>query len=194
MHTRRIVTFLLGVWMGCSLLLGFLTLENFRSPNLVLSSPASAEAKMIEKLGQDDARLLLRHLAMEQSRSYVGLWEDAQMVIGITLLLLLLMSSQTRMFPLLMALAMLLVVLFQHFAVLPEITFRGREADFPPGSASIEIQARVWTLGQIYVGLEAVKLIVGGILASYLFVFYANPNRSKSRRRSSASQTIEVDG
>jgi hypothetical protein len=194
MHTRRIVTFLLGIWMGCSLLLGFLTLENFRSPNLVLSSPAAAEAKMIEKLGPEDSRLLLRHLAMEQSRSYLALWEDAQMVIGITLLLLLLMSSQTRMFPILMALAMLLVVLFQHFAVLPEMTFRGREADFPPGSASIEIQARVWTLGQIYVGLEALKLIVGGILASYLFVFYADPTRSKTRRRSSARRAIEVDG
>ena len=131
---------------------------------------------------------------MEQSRSSVGLWEDAQMVIGITLLLLLLMSSQTRMFPLLVALAMLLVVLFQHFAVLPEVIFRGREADFPPGSASIAIQARVWTLGQIYVSLESAKLIIGGILASYLFVFYADPSRSKSRRRSSASRAIEVDG
>ncbi len=194
MHTRRIVTFLLGIWVGCSLLLGFLTLENFRSPNLVLSSPAQAEAKMIEKIGEDDARLLLRHLAMEQSRSYFGLWEDAQMVLGGTLLLLLLMSSQTRMFPVLMAAAMLLVVLFQHFAVLPEMIFRGREADFPPGNANIAIQARVWTLGQIYVGLEALKLIVGCILTSYLFVFYADPTRSKSRRRSSSSRAIEVDG
>ncbi len=149
---------------------------------------------MIEKIGEDDARLLLRHLAMEQSRSYFGLWEDAQMVLGGALLLLLLMSSQTRMFPVLMAAAMLLVVLFQHFAVLPEMIFRGREADFPPGNANIVIQARVWTLGQIYVGLEALKLIVGCILTSYLFVFYADPTRSKSRRRSSSNRAIEVDG
>lgn len=194
MHTRRIVTFLLGIWVGCSLLLGFLTLENLRSPNLVLSSPAQAEAKMIEKIGEDDARLLLRHLAMEQSRSYLGLWEDAQMVLGGVLLFLLLMSSQTRLFPVLMAAAMLLVVLFQHFAVLPEMIFRGREADFPPGSANIAIQARVWTLGQIYIGLEALKLIVGCILTSYLFVFYADPTRSKNRRRSSSRRAIEVDG
>ena len=194
MHTRRIVTFLLGIWVGCSLLLGYLTLENLRSPNLVLSSPAQAEAKTIEKIGQEDARLLLRHLAMEQSRSYLGAWEDAQLVLGVVLLLLLLMSSQTRMFPVLMAVAMLLAVLFQHFAVLPEMIFRGREADFPPGSANIDIQARVWTLAQFYFGLEAAKMIVACILTSYLFVFYANPNRSKSRRRSSASRAIEVDG
>lgn len=178
--------------MGGSLLLGFLTLENFRSPNLVLSSPVPAEGKMIEKLGMDETRMLLRHLAMEQSRSYLTIWEDAEMALGVLLLLLLLVSSQTRIFPLIMAGAMLILVLFQHFAILPEIIYQGREADFPPGSVNFAIQAQVWTLGQIYLGVEAVKLLVCGVLSSYLFVFYA-PN-SRSRRRSSAARTIEVDG
>src|SRR5450631_3152240 len=102
MHTRRVVTFLLGIWMGGSVLLGFLTLENFRSPSLVLNSPASAEVKMIEKLGQEETRLMLRHLAMEQSRSYLAIWEDAEIAVGVVLLLLLLLSSQTRLFPLIM--------------------------------------------------------------------------------------------
>jgi hypothetical protein len=177
--------------MGASVLLGFLTLENFRSPNLVLSSPAPAEAKMIEKLGQEETRLLLRHLAMEQSRMYLTLWEDAEIGIGILLVLIFVLSSQTRMFPLIMAAAMLILVLFQHFAILPEIIYRGREADFPPGNASFSLQARVWALGQIYVGAEAVKLLVCGVLASYLFVFYAPTNRS--RRRSSSVSALEVD-
>jgi hypothetical protein len=102
------------------------------------------------------------------------------------------MSSQTRLFPLIMAGAMLILVLFQHFAILPEIIYRGREADFPPGSASFAVQARVWTLGQIYIGAEAVKLVVCGVLSSYLFVFYAPTNRT--RRKSSAARTVEVDG
>ncbi len=176
--------------MGGSILLGFLTLENFRSPSLVLSSPAPAESKMIEKLGLEQTGLLLRHLAMEQSRSYLTLWEDVEMVLGAALVALFIFSSQTRYFPLVMAGAMLILVLFQHFAILPEIIYRGREADFPPGSASFAVQARVWTLGQIYVGAEAVKLVVCGILTSYLFVFYAPTNR----RRSSPVRTVEVDG
>jgi hypothetical protein len=177
--------------MGGSVLLGFLTLENFRSPNLVLGAPAAMEGKMIEKIGLEETRLLLRHLAMEQSRSYLTLWEDAEIVLGLLLVSLLLFSSQTRMFPLIMAGAMLALVLFQHFAILPEIIYRGREADFPPANASFETQARVWTLGQIYVGAEAVKLVVCGVLSSYLFVFYAPTNRT---RRSSTHRTIEVDG
>ena len=91
------------------------------------------------------------------------------MVLGAALVALLLFSSQTRYFPLVMAGAMLLLVLFQHFAMLPEIIFRGREADFPPGSASFAIQARVWTLGQIYVGAGGCK--TGGLRHSdQLFV------------------------
>ena len=149
---------------------------------------------MIEKIGQEDTRLLLRHLAMEQSRSYLGLWGDAEMGIGISLLIMLLLSSQTRMFPLLMVGVMLLLVLFQHFTILPEIIYRGRDTDFPPGSESIATLARVWTLGQMYVGMEAAKLVICGVLTSYLFVFYASPDRSKGRRRSSTSRAIEVDG
>jgi hypothetical protein len=191
MHTRRVVTFLLGIWMGCSVLLGILTLENFRSPNLVLSSPPPPAAKMIERLGQEESRQLLRHLAMEQSRSYLAIWEDAQIGIGALLVLLLVMSSQTRVFPIAMAAAMVILVLFQHFGILPEIVYQGREADFPPGSGSFETQARVWTLGQFYVGAEAVKLLICGVLASYLFVFYA-PDRN--RKRSSAIKPVEVDG
>jgi hypothetical protein len=191
MHTRRVVTFLLGIWMGCSLLLGFLTLENFRSPNLVLSSPPPPAAKMIEKLGQEESRQLLRHLAMEQSRSYLAIGEDAEIVIGVLLVLLLVMSSQTRVFPIAMAGAMMILVLVQHFGILPEIVYQGREADFPPGSGNFETQARVWTLGQMYVGAEAAKLLICGVLASYLFVFYA-PNRN--RKRSSAANPVEVDG
>jgi hypothetical protein len=177
--------------MGGSLLLGFLTLENFRSPNLVLSSTIPVEMKMMEKLGHEETQLLLRHLAMEQSRSYLSFWEDAEIAIGVVLVLLFVLSSQTRIFPLIMACSMLILVLFQHFAILPEIIYQGREADFPPGSTSFAIQARVWTLGQIYVGAEAVKMLVCGILTSYLFVFYA-PTRT--RRKSSATRPVEVDG
>lgn len=182
---------MLGIWFGGSVLLGFLTLENLRSPTLVLASPAPAAAKMINKLGQEDAGLLLRHLAMEQSRSYIGLWEDAQTMLGVVLIGLLVFSSQKRWLPLVIVGAMLILVLFQHFAIRPEMIFRGREADFPPGNANFANQARVWTLAQLYAGMEAVKLAVCGVLTSYLFVFYA-PGRS--RRRASSAGAVEVDG
>jgi hypothetical protein len=83
---------------------------------------------------------------------------------------------------------MLALVLFEHFAITPELAYRGRATDFPPGSAVFGAQARVWALGQVYAGLEAVKLVVGGILASYLFVF-----RTRRRVRKEAGVVDRAD-
>ena len=74
---------------------------------------------------------------------------------------------------------MLVLVLFKHFAISPELAYRGRATDFPPGSAVFGAQARVWALNQVYVGVESVKLVLGGILASYLFFFHARRQRSR---------------
>jgi hypothetical protein len=190
-HTRRVITFLLGVWIGGSLLVGLFALKSFSSANLVLAAPIQPAAKIIEKLGAEDARLLLRHFALEETRSYLGFWGFAEMGIGLILIVLFFLSSQTRFYPIVLAAMMLGLAVFQHFAILPELSYRSREADFPPGNTNFSTQARVWTLGQVYVGTEAVKLVLAGVLTSYLFVFYA---RSGVRRRQSMSDAIEVDG
>ncbi len=145
---------------------------------------------MIEKVGMDDARLLLRHLAAEQARSYLSLWGYIQIGIGVLLLALFFATSQSRLMPLILAGSMLALVLFQHFAVLPELSYLSREADFPPGSSTFAIQARVWTLGELYIGAEAVKLVIAGILSSYLFVFYAS-NGSRKRQLSSTWAVLD---
>jgi hypothetical protein len=188
MHTRRVITFLLGIWIGCNVLLGLIALRNFSSPDLVLNSPLPPVVKMTEKLGGDEVRLLLRHLAMEQTRAYFNVWEAAQMLLGLVLLFLLFMSSPTRILPMALVGVMVLLVLFQHFAIMPELIYRSRLADFPPGNGDFATQARVWTLSEIYVGMEIGKLILGGILSSYLFVFYASP------KRPFFTDPVEVDG
>jgi hypothetical protein len=76
---------------------------------------------------------------------------------------------------------MLVLVLFQHGALSPEIAYRGREADFPPGSTSIGTVTRLLALQQVYFGVEVVKLIAGGVLASYLFVFRTQRRSRKDR-------------
>jgi hypothetical protein len=73
------------------------------------------------------------------------------------------------------------LVLFQHSALSPEIAYRGREADFPPGSLNIGTNLRLLALQQTYFGVEVVKLIAGGVLASYLFVFRTQRRSRKDR-------------
>jgi hypothetical protein len=69
------------------------------------------------------------------------------------------------------------VVLFE-LKIVPELIYQGRLTDFPPGNKEIEPVARVWAMQQVYIGAEIVKLVTGGVLASFLF-FYRTPRRSR---------------
>lgn len=178
MHTRRMATFVLGIWIGCSVLVGIVAVENVRSPGTILGAPSEQASQILKKLTPEESRLLLRYQASEQNRRYLYLWEVAEIGLGLTLAGCLFFGTQRRIFPQAMCGLMLLLVAFEHFAITPEMNYRGREADFPPGSGSYGTQLRVLALDEVYIIMEGAKLLIGGILVSYLFVF-----RSKRRVR-----------
>ncbi len=157
---------------GC-LLMTFITVENLRTPALVMTSPAAPVARILQQLGWDQTSALLRHAAAEQTRLATTRWMEAQLPLALALLACLALATQKRVMPLVLCGIMLLVVLFQ-LRIGPELIYQGRETDFPPGSADAGALARYWALQQVYFGAEVVKLFCGGILGSYLFVFRAS--------------------
>jgi hypothetical protein len=181
-HTRRIATFLLGAWIAGSVFMGCVAAFNLRSASDLLSSPMEPVRKSVGALGDESARLLLRHHAAEINRALFDYWEDAQFALGVALGLFLFLGTERRILPAVLCALMLGIVVFQHFGILPELIYRGREADFPPGNAIAAARARVWRLHQVYVGVEIAKLLIGGVLASYLFAF-----RTRRRRRAEAN-------
>ncbi len=128
---------------------------------------------------------MLRYQSSEQNRRYLYIWETAEIGLGLALAACLFFGTQRRLFPQILGALMLMLVLFEHFALTPEMTYRGREADFPPGNSSFGIQARIWALNEAYVASEGAKLVLGGILTSYLFVFRA---RRRARRAEGAGE------
>lgn len=162
---------------GC-LIMVFLNVQNLRSPSLVLASPAPAVSKMIQKDGYDEVSLVLRHLAAEQARYYNSRWELAELLLAFAVGGCLFLATQRRIFPLILCAAMLTAVIFQHFTVTPELAYRGRETDFPPGNTALGPMARVWALQQVYFSVETVKLLAGAVLASYLFVIHVSRKRT----------------
>ncbi len=82
MSTRRFVAFLLGVWLGGSLFMYVIATHNLESADRVLGSPPPAAAKILDSLGAESARLLLRYQASELNRVYFEYWGSAQLVIG----------------------------------------------------------------------------------------------------------------
>jgi hypothetical protein len=178
-HTRRISTFLLGAWIAGCLFMSFIAVQNLRTPSLVLASPPPPVAKLLQQIGWEEMSALLRHAAAEQTRHYTALWLDSELALGLVLLGCLALATQKRVLPVALCGMMLLIVLFQ-MRVAPEIVYQGRETDFPPGANLVSAMTRFWALQQVYFGAEIVKLLCGGVLASYLFVFRTSRRKQES--------------
>jgi hypothetical protein len=154
------------VWLGATLFLIPLWVDLLRSPRSAISSLAPPAVEITQKLGPE-ALVLLRHQSFAQIRSYINIWELAQFALGVALGACLLHVAKKRAFPVVLGAAMISVVVFQHFALTPELSDGLRATDL----ASSAAQNRVLGLSQTYVALEAVKFVLGGLLTGYLFAF-----------------------
>jgi hypothetical protein len=171
MHSSRVGAFLLGAWMGCSLFLAVLAFQNVRFAGRVAAESIPQATEIINAAGPEQAKLLLRHFAWEQNRLYLANWEMFQMPFAVMLALFLYLTTDRRILPPILCGLMLALVMFEYFAITPEFIYRGREADFPPGSLAFGAEARVLLLTEVLIGAEVAKLLIGGVLASYLFAY-----------------------
>jgi hypothetical protein len=185
MHSTRIAAFLLGAWIGCCIFIDLITLQNARLVSSVLESATPPAVLIMQKLGPEQSGLLLRYFAAEEYRYYLSAWEWCQIPGALILAAVLYFAAEKRAMPQILCGLMIVLALFQ-LAIQPELSFRGREADFPPGSQAIGTRARVWALSEVWIGAESAKLLIGAILAGYLFTY-------KSRRRSQKGDVIEVE-
>jgi hypothetical protein len=175
--------------MGCSILMIIMQSANQRITEYVLASPSAQAVAVLKQTDpQQNVELMMRYQAAEQNRRYSYIWEEAQFGIALLLGACLFFATQRSIFPILFCGLMLLMVIFEHFGISAELAFRGRQTDFPPDSLSDGARAGVWTLGQILAWVEASKLLLGALLASYLFIFRVRS--SQKRRRSIGSEQM----
>jgi hypothetical protein len=161
--------------------MAMVVLQNLHSSALVMNTPAEPVTRMIRTLGQDQVTLLLRHLAAQQTRNLYYLWEESQILLGLVLGVCLYFATQKRMLSLVLCGIMLSLVMFQFWSISPELAYRGREMDFPVAGDTSGSMVRVLLLYQVLVVTEGLKIVVGGVLASYLFVLRTSRKRSSRR-------------
>jgi hypothetical protein len=165
MHWHRIAAFLLGCLILGSLFMIFVATQNFGTVDRVLAAPPREAAQMFQTLGPGNARLLLRYLAGEENRLFFLSWELAQIGLAALLTAILLLAISRRLLAGITG-AMLIVALFQHFRVTPEMIALGRMIDFSgAGSASY---SQFWRLHGLYGVLEIVKLALLIVVAAIL--------------------------
>jgi hypothetical protein len=165
-HRHRIAAFLAGCLILGSLFMIFVATQNFATVDRVLGAPAPQYGQMLKTLGPSDARLLLRYLAGEENQLFFTSWELAQIALGALLTAVLLLALSSRVAGGLTG-VMLIVTLFQHFRVTPEMIALGRLVDLG-GAEGAAAYNQFWRLHGLYGVLEVAKLallfIVAGIL------------------------------
>jgi hypothetical protein len=155
-----------------------LALQSLRLVGRAINSASPVVVDIIRKSGPEQIALLLRHFSVEQYRYYFSTWELIQVPGALLVAAVLYLAAGKRWIPQILCGLMLALVLFQ-LAIQPELTFRGREADFPPGNQTLGTQARVWALSEVWIGAESAKLLIGGLLTALIL---SHKSRKRSRR------------
>ena len=192
MHLRRIASFILGVWLGGSVLLAFAAMGNFATVNRVLANPVPLAARLIQPLGPERSRELLRSLVAEENRRYFQAWELAQFGLGLILGAVLLLDRRGWLLPSLCGI-MLLLVAFLHFRVTPEMVWLQRTVEFIPAGVSTPERTHFMTLHHVYSTIEVVKILLGLAIAGILFTIRPG-RRHRSRTESAAIAPLERHG
>ncbi len=155
---HRMAAFLLGCWILGSLFMMFVATENFGTADRMLNSPENQ--KIIQPLGRDPARVLLRDMAGQENQLFFVSWEIAQLILGVALAVFLVAAGNR----LLASLAGVLVILaaIQHFAVTPRMLSLVSQLQAPAAADDFG------KLHALYGMIEVGKLIIAILLAVVL--------------------------
>jgi len=180
MHSSRIASFFLGLWLGSALLVAWVSRENLRVVDRTLASPNPAAVPALRSLGAG-ARPLFRYQASEQNRILMETWGSSQLVAGIALFFFLLFATREGKLSLLLGLLMIAAVVMQRFLLIPEIASLGRTLDFVADTLREADDNRLRVLDGGYFLAEAVKWGLGLVLLASM------------GRRSGSSRNVRKD-
>jgi hypothetical protein len=185
MRHTRIAAFLLGAWLLGTLFMIFVATQNFETVDRVLKNPPPEAFRLILALGNEGARQLLRYTAGEENRYFFENWELAQIVIGVLLTGILIFGVESRMLAGFSG-AMLILTIFEHLKITPEMTWLGRSFDFVSWTAESLARDQFWKLHGVYSAIEIVKMLLAVVTAGFLF-------QMRQRRPKQRVQVKDVD-
>lgn len=188
MHSRRFTALLLGLWLGASLLMDWVSMSAFSTVAPAYESLQHREPVLVREIGPEPTRRLLRFQSAEVNRYLTYVWGWAQCAFGVILLLVVLFSTNGHKLMLGFSAAMLLMALAMQFGVMPSMIEQDRKLDFATTEDLRRDQAIFNGSHNTYVGMEIFKLVAGLGLAGTLLY-----QRSDSRRRRRSSGEVEIN-
>jgi len=164
MHYRRIVCFLLGIWLGGGILMAWYGARSFGTVESIMQQANPGFVVQTKPLGPAMTRTVLRYIVAEQNRWLFRNWEYMQIVLACLFFCYLLFGTTEGKFSLGVMLAMLALTVMQRFLISPDLGITGRTLDFAPTDLAAQEHARFWLVHNAYLAVEALKFGLGLIL------------------------------
>ena len=133
MHYRRIVCFLLGVWLGGGILMAWYGARSFGTVETIMNQSNPAFVVQTKPLGPAVTRMVLRYVVAEQNRWLFRNWENLQIALASLFFCYLLFGTMEGKFSLAVMLAMLALTLIQRLLISPELGITGRTLEYRSG-------------------------------------------------------------
>ena len=176
MHTRRLVAFILGVWLGGMLIVAYTTSANSSTTKTILESAPEGPRRLLELTGPERASTLLTYNTAEINRSITESWEWIQLAMGLALVSTLPFALRLKWLYLVGAVVMFAIVIAQRSLITPEVIGLGRMLDMAGGT--VWTQDELWkerrslhTLQQLYLACDFTKASIGLALTGALLIF-----------------------
>lgn len=174
MRANSLLFFILGAWLGGSVILGAVVSYNFAGvEDLFARNPRLAEHAGFERSDEQAKKtsLLWVH-SSELNRVFFLAWNRTQLMLG-GLAVVLALRARARLWPVLLLLAATAVVAYTHLIVEPQIVELGRQLDFlprlPPPPALEPFQRS----HGVYFTLEILRVLL--VVAAVLLLLYRTP-------------------
>ncbi len=188
MSSRRISVFLLGLWLGCLLFMGWVATHNLGSVEPILKQSDRQLQREVKDIGYDRVKTLLRFEAAELNRFYFYNWEWIQMILGLITLVVLLDATNGNRLTVVLMTGVMLLLLVQHFLVEPEILELGRGFDFAASDQMLDERRAFRTYHAYYSSIEVMKFVTLGFIAVRMLM---HGSSGKRRRRSVKVDAID---
>jgi hypothetical protein len=158
---RQLAIFTMALWLTGTVWMAVVATQNFYTINRLFERrPNAAFNAAVEKLGEPDARFLLRYLSSELNRLFFQLWGIIQIGVGIVALWFVVKLPNSGQ-PKWMIVAMLAISLLFLAAITPKIVSVGRSLDFVPHEPPPPALRTFGLLHAAYTVLDGIKLILG---------------------------------
>lgn len=188
MHSRRVLCFLLGVWLAGLTGTTLFTVFRPRLAHSMVDNPPHEAAKWIEVLTKERTATLLRHYDAEVGRQMLEFWSYTDLLLTTLLLISAVMSKSSK--PTLICAALLLLFgLVSALLLTPEVVAIGRILDFRALGVVTSDREQFTVFNRMLHSVGFLRFLIAAAMSAILF---ARAPRSRSIRSSVRLDELDV--